>query len=77
MSLKRSFAIVKKIFHDLKNDKRSLAFMFIAPIFAMVVFGLAFSGSVQNADLLLFPNLTQGYFRLRKIWEKPRPPTER
>ena len=56
MSLKRSFAIVKKIFHDLKNDRRSLAFMFIAPIFAMVVFGLAFSGSVQNADLVVVNN---------------------
>ena len=53
MSLKRSFAIVKKIFHDLKNDKRSLAFMFVAPIFAMFVFGLAFSGSVQNASLVV------------------------
>ena len=58
MSLKRTFAIVKKIFHDLKNDKRSLAFMFIAPIFAMVVFGLAFSGSVQNAELIVVNNDT-------------------
>ena len=56
MSFKRPFAVVKKIFHDLKNDKRSLAFMFIAPIFAMVVFGLAFSGSVQNADLVVVNN---------------------
>jgi len=53
MSPKRTFAIVKKIFYDLKNDKRSLAFMFIAPIFAMVVFGLAFSGSVQDAELIV------------------------
>jgi ABC-2 type transport system permease protein len=56
MSLKRSFAVVKKIFHDLKNDRRSLAFMFIAPIFAMVVFGLAFSGSIQSADLVVVNN---------------------
>ncbi|MBS3736646.1 ABC transporter permease, partial [Candidatus Bipolaricaulota bacterium] len=56
MSLKRTFAIVKKIFHDLKNDIRSLTFMFIAPIFAMFVFGLAFSGSVQNADLVVVNN---------------------
>lgn len=53
MSPKRTFAIAKKIFHDLKNDNRSLAFMFIAPIFAMFVFGLAFSGSVQNAELIV------------------------
>ncbi len=56
MSLKRTFAIAKKIFHDLKNDKHSLVFMFIAPIFAMLVFGLAFSGSVQNAELIVVNN---------------------
>ncbi|MFB6291254.1 MAG: ABC transporter permease [Candidatus Bipolaricaulia bacterium] len=56
MSLSRSLAIVKKIIYDLKNDKRSLAFMFIAPIFAMFVFGLAFSGSVHNADLVVVNN---------------------
>jgi ABC-2 type transport system permease protein len=33
---------------DLKNDKRTLALIFIAPIFAMFVFGLAFSGEVKH-----------------------------
>jgi ABC-2 type transport system permease protein len=44
----RFLAVTRRIFMDLKNDKRTLALMFIAPIFAMFVFGLAFSGEVKN-----------------------------
>ena len=48
MRVPRFLAVTRRIFMDLKNDKRTLALMFIAPIFAMFVFGLAFSGEVKN-----------------------------
>jgi len=48
MMAPRFLAVTRRIFMDLKNDKRTLALMFIAPIFAMFVFGLAFSGEVKN-----------------------------
>jgi len=48
MMAPRFLAVTRRIFMDLKNDKRTLALMFLAPIFAMFVFGLAFSGEVKN-----------------------------
>lgn len=38
---------------DLRNDKRSLALIVIAPIFVMFVFGLAFSGEVKNIEVVV------------------------
>ena len=48
MSLKRTFAITKRIFKTFRHDKRSLAMMFLAPIVAMFLFGIAFSGDVKD-----------------------------
>jgi ABC-2 type transport system permease protein len=48
MRVPRFLAVTRRIFMDLKNDKRTLALMFIAPVFAMFVFGLAFSGEVRD-----------------------------
>jgi ABC-2 type transport system permease protein len=48
MKAPRFLSVTKRIFLDLRNDKRTLALIFLAPVFAMLVFGLAFSGSVKN-----------------------------
>jgi len=51
--------VTKRVFRDLKNDKRSLALIVIAPIFIMFVFGLAFGGGVKNVKVLVV-NQDQG-----------------
>lgn len=53
MDFGRVLAVSKRVFIDLKNDKRSLALIIIAPLFSMAVFGLAFSGNVENIDVII------------------------
>lgn len=53
MDLKRVLAVSKRVFMDLKNDKRSLALIIIAPLFSMAIFGLAFSGNVEDIDVIV------------------------
>lgn len=53
MSLRRTLAITKRIFRDLANDKRTLGLIFVAPIFAMFVFGWAFSGDVKDVPVIV------------------------
>ncbi|MBN2028118.1 MAG: ABC transporter permease [Actinobacteria bacterium] len=55
----RFLTVTKRVFRDLKNDKRSLALIVIAPIFVMFVFGLAFSGEVKNVKVVVV-NQDQG-----------------
>ena len=52
----RFFKVTKRVFRDLRNDRRSLAMMIIAPIFAMFIFGLAFSGEVRNVGFVVVNN---------------------
>lgn len=59
MRAPRFIAVARRIFLDLKNDRRTLALIFIAPVFAMFVFGLAFSGEVRNVRVEVV-NLDQG-----------------
>ncbi len=58
MSFKRIFSISRRIFIDLRNDRRTLALIFIAPIFAMFLFGLAFSGEVHDVRTIIVNNDT-------------------
>ena len=53
MNMKRVLAVSKRVFMDLKNDKRSLALIIIAPLFAMTIFGLAFSGELKDIDIII------------------------
>ena len=53
MNMKRILAVSKRVFMDLKNDKRSLALIIIAPLFAMTIFGLAFSGELKDVNVIL------------------------
>ena len=57
----RSFAVTKRIFAALRNDKRTIALIVIAPIFAMFVFGLAFSGDVKDVNVIVINN-DEGFF---------------
>ncbi len=60
MNLRRILAVTKRVFRDIKNDRRTIGLMLIAPIFAMFVFGLAFSGNVENIHVVVV-NHDQGF----------------
>lgn len=53
MNLRRIFAVTKRVFKDIKNDRRTIGLILIAPIFAMFVFGLAFSGNVEDIPVVV------------------------
>ena len=55
----RFLAVSRRVFRDLRNDKRSLAMILIAPVFAMFIFGLAFSGEVSDVRIIVV-NQDQG-----------------
>ena len=56
----RFLMVTKKIFWNFRHDKRSLALMLLAPILSMVVFGIAFSGDMEDVKVVIV-NLDQGY----------------
>jgi ABC-2 type transport system permease protein len=60
MKFYRVMAVSRRVFRDVANDKRSLAMLFIAPIFAMCVFGVAFSGDVEGVNVIIV-NQDQGF----------------
>lgn len=60
MNLSRTLAVTKRVFKDVKNDKRTIGLMFLAPILAMFVFGLAFSGNVEDVNTIIV-NHDQGF----------------
>jgi ABC-2 type transport system permease protein len=60
VKLYRIFAVSRRVFRDVLNDKRSLAMLFLAPIFAMTVFGIAFSGDVEDVKVIIV-NQDLGY----------------
>jgi ABC-2 type transport system permease protein len=53
MNLSRTFSVTKRVFKDVKNDKRTIGLILIAPIFAMFVFGIAFSGNVEDVNTII------------------------
>ncbi len=59
MNFRRVLAVTKRVFLDLKNDKRTLALLTLAPIFSMTLFGLAFSGEVKDVQVIVV-NLDEG-----------------
>lgn len=60
MKFNRVMAVSRRVFRDVANDKRSLAMLFIAPIFAMCILGLAFSGDVEDVKVIIV-NQDQGF----------------
>jgi ABC-2 type transport system permease protein len=59
MNIHRAFAITKRIFRGLRHDRRTVALMFLAPIVAMCVFGLAFSGDVEDVKVVVVSQDTE------------------
>lgn len=53
MNFYRVNAIIRRVFRDVANDKRTLAMLFLAPVFAMTIFGLTFSGDVEDVDVVI------------------------
>lgn len=53
MNISRALAVSRRVFMDLKNDKRTLALITIAPLFAMAIFGLAFSGEISDVRVIV------------------------
>jgi len=49
----RFLSVTRRVFRDLRNDRRSLAMILIAPVFAMFIFGLAFSGEVSDVRVIV------------------------
>ncbi len=60
MNFHRALMVTKKIFWTLKHDRRSMALIILAPILAMLLFGVAFSGEVREVDVIVV-NLDGGY----------------
>jgi len=60
MNIRRALSVTKRIFRGLRNDRRTVGLMFIAPIIAMCVFGLAFSGDVKDVHVVVV-NHDEGY----------------
>ena len=60
MKFYRIMAVSRRVFRDIGNDKRSLMMLFLAPIFAMCIFGVAFSGDVEGVNVIII-NEDQGY----------------
>ena len=56
MKIYRLLAVVERIFRNLKNDKRSLAEICIAPVFIMLVFGAAVSSQVHDVSVVIVNN---------------------
>ena len=56
MKINRLFAVVERIFKYLKNDKRTLVEVFIAPVFIMLIFGAAFSSQVHDVSVVIVNN---------------------
>ncbi len=56
MNIRRALSVTKRIFLGLRNEKRTLALIFVAPVIAMFVFGLAFSGDVKDVHVVVVNN---------------------
>jgi len=59
MIIKRSFSIAKRVFRGMFHEPRTIVLMLIAPIMAMMVFGIAFSGDVHHVKVAVV-NLDEG-----------------
>ena len=53
MNVGRAFSITKRVFRGLKHDRRTIALILIAPLLAMFVFGIAFSGDVEDVRVIV------------------------
>ena len=53
MKASRAFAVTERVLRDLKNDRRQLALIFIAPLLVISLFGVAFTGDIKNVNVVV------------------------
>lgn len=66
MNTRRTLAVSRRVLRGIRHDRRSMGLILVAPIMAMFVFGVAFSGDVSDVpiavveldDPVTFPNGT-------------------
>lgn len=56
MSKMRTFTVAKRIVKQIIGDKRSLALLFIAPIFVLTLFNIILNSTIDNPKLLIDSN---------------------
>ncbi|MEI7827075.1 MAG: ABC transporter permease [Euryarchaeota archaeon] len=56
MKVSRAFAVTKRVLRDLKNDRRTLVLIFVAPLLVMTIFGVAFAGDVKDVRVIVVNN---------------------
>jgi ABC-2 type transport system permease protein len=57
---RRVLAITLRVFRGFKHDRRAVGLLVFAPILAMTVFGIAFSGEVTNVGVIIVNDDTGG-----------------
>jgi ABC-2 type transport system permease protein len=53
MRRRNALMVFKRVLWSLRHDPRSIGMMLVAPILAMVIFGIAFSGEVENVKVVV------------------------
>ncbi len=52
-SMRRVMAIALRTINQFRRDRRTIGLLFVVPIVIMLIFGLAFSGEVQNLPVII------------------------
>src|SRR5579875_2894691 len=60
ININRSIAVALRVAQNIRNDRRMIALIFLAPVVAMLLFGYSFGGTLKNAPLIVVSNDT-GY----------------
>ncbi len=60
MNMQRAVAVAKRVFIDLKRDRRTLGMIVIVPILFMLAFGFVFQGDVKDVRVLVVNDDTGG-----------------
>jgi ABC-2 type transport system permease protein len=60
MKISRLFAVTTRVFQDLRNDRRQLALIFIAPLLVITIFGVTFTGDVKDVRVVVVNGDTTG-----------------
>ncbi|MBN1539306.1 MAG: ABC transporter permease [Candidatus Thermoplasmatota archaeon] len=53
MKVRRGLMVTRKLLWSLRHDRRSLALILFAPVMAMFIFGIAFSGEVEGVRVVV------------------------
>ncbi|MGZ7127070.1 MAG: ABC transporter permease, partial [Halobacteriota archaeon] len=56
MNIRRAIAVAKRVFTDLRHDKRTVGLIVLVPIGFMLAFGFVFQGDVRDVPVLVVNN---------------------